>query len=474
MNIHLSNADLIVLRQRVERTTQEIQVNYYNLYKSTQVLITTQNYTGPSADAFKTYLRRVTVSVITELLELTKDIETATQKLENEFKALESSNTGVVRQSSLESVRSGLTARRNTFEEHMDEVVQINQEVRSLGVTPGALGRSAVASSFSEARSLLRSVNIELNNIDRANLKELRRLTARVDRLRLILNRVNSTILRGSTHDFSQLANIPRNIVTGRSSVLERMRAEDLDNVSLASNTWSSTSDCGLIQRDGYWQFMYVTGGVTKLDLKRGKIAGFGEAGVFRGRHGVRIGSHIRNDTTVEALAVSGQGSLNATYGLHGLKGDTKLTVAGAKNVTTVGTDRDNVNLTFFVDAAASAKSDRKFKDINNWNFSKGGGAGAKIGASKGAQSGGGVFSASGAISAGLGKSANVSVSSQGVVTRGPIQINFYQVSAGAPVAKVVGVDGHVNFPALVPNVSWFGERAAIGANAALRVTRFR
>lgn len=299
---HLSNACLTALRDSVEKLAKDVQVNYHNLFRSTSALINTPHYTGASASAFKSYLARVTVPVIAEVMELSEVLAIIARKIETDFQQLEAAAAGVVRQSRLEHVRSRLLNHQNVLEDYIAEVTKLNDRLRALGVTPGTLDRNTVIGSYRDSRREILNINVELNNIDRQNLAELGRISARITRLMTVLGAVGVAVFSGSSPNFSNLDGIPRNIAVGGMGVLDRMKYAYLGNANaLLARSWATRHRNGQLEV-GRWEFLFIENG---------------RVGLYRGNSSIYMCDTWTRHASLNILNFAGSTHWNANV-LHG------------------------------------------------------------------------------------------------------------------------------------------------------------
>ena len=439
MSSHLNNADLTALRIRVDKITREAQVGYYNLHKSTRTLIDSQNYFGPYAEAFKRYLRTVTNQTIIELLELTEEVAQITRKIESDFLGFESSASGIVNQSRLESVRDNLLTHRNTFQDDIDRVSRTNERITALGVTTGALGRNAVVGSYGDARSELLNINMELNNIDRQNLAELARIEGRIDRLSAILVNIRGTVSRGPINCI-ELRMIPQ-ILTGIPSVFLHMRAQDPSSgfgarSALGSRRWTRWDGRGVF-RDNEWQFGFRNHGhFDGMD--------WAQAGVFNWNRQMFLSTEqdIHGYTDFTVLGI----------GRERAEGHNAVSFTGIRySHGVMGPDGGFVSGVNFL--SGDIHGTWQPQDRNNFSFGAGGGItllDVEGTYANNTRTGGESVGAN--VGAGLGLGGNIS--SQEVRNTGDAQINYISVDLRIPLGLVGSLNVSESREIAIPN-SW-------------------
>ena len=325
MSLHLSNADWRTMRQSVERTSTEVQTNYHNLFQSTMTLVNTQNYTGASANALKRYFDRVTIPIMAEIMELSEELAVMLRKAETDFQGLESSASGIIRQSRLEQVRDRLLDHQNVFQDDIERVSRLNERIRNLGVgvTTGALGRNAVVGSYRDARKELLNINVELNNIDRQNLAEISRIKTRITRLRTIIRNVGRAVFSGSAPNFSNTDGIPRNIAVGGMGVLLRKVMADLDNASLFSHSWAKVRGDGTLET-GTVRLLFEEG--DGFGFSNGVFSASGKVGLADAHSTVDLNDNWQWNSFAGMFTLGG----DITAGLSGIDGSGDFAVVSA------------------------------------------------------------------------------------------------------------------------------------------------
>ena len=302
------------------------------------MLINTPHYTGASASAFKSYLARVTVPVIAEVMELSEVLAIITLKIETDFQQLEASAAGVVRQSRLEHVRSRLLNHQNVLEDYIAEVTKLNDRLRGLGVTPGVLDRNTVIGSYRDSRSEILRMNVELNNIDRQNLAELGRIQSRIARLMTVLGAVGVAVFGGSSPNFSNLDGIPRNIAVGGMGVLSRMKHAYLGNAdALLARSWATRHRNGNLEA-GRWEFLFMENG---------------RFGLYRRNSSVYMCDTWTRHASVNVLNFAGSSHWNANVLSGGFA--VGVSVLGASN--TVTHRGENLSVTGGLSSGAASTS---------------------------------------------------------------------------------------------------------------------
>ena len=443
MNLFLSNVHLSELRLRTDKVSAEIQINYYELFKSVQDLVINQNYVGPYADCFRNYLQTVTMQILAEFLELSEEIAQISRKIENDLHRLESFETGIIARTRLVDTRSRLLTRQNEFQDYIAKVSRTNERIKNLGVSTGALGGSDVVNSYNDSRRTLLDIDTELNIIDRQNLAELSRIEARIDRLCSMLSKVGKVVMQGSV-DFASLKGL--SISTGTPHVLLVMMAQDprssFGNLSgKGAAQWSQWLDDGSFE-NGSW--MFWAGNISQHGGANWQLQG----DLFNWKRTKHTGRFEVNWTQQQLTA--GQVFLASR------DGHAAVSFTGVR-FTETDFGRDHLlGGTSFASAQGNFLSGSAFfnwqpKSKNDFNFGLGANASiAGVGVSAGCGSGSG--SVSGEIGAVAGGGLNIS--SQEIRNTGSAQINYITIDFSKPglgTNIATSISGEVS----IPNVIW-------------------
>ncbi|MCD8299911.1 MAG: LXG domain-containing protein [Clostridiales bacterium] len=189
-NLYLKSASLLDMYNAVKSYETTVQDALYEQYKAAYKISLTTHMRGDAADAFKTYFSQGTINILQGVLDVSSEMTMIIQFINELFFQLESANNGVVKESTLDTVKTQLNSKKNTYDGIKSELTSITRKA-SQYISTVSLGLDSVDDGYTGVSNKIRQIRNDLYSADSEALTSAKELMTRITSLR---NQLSNTM----------------------------------------------------------------------------------------------------------------------------------------------------------------------------------------------------------------------------------------------------------------------------------------
>lgn len=475
----LVNKSVTDILNDVNQYKKTIQDAFYEHYKNTYILTESNSFRGKGSDAYKDYLKVVTINYINAFINITEEVLKTFEKIKSNYTSLESFDNGSLDTDTLENVRGSLNNSNEHFQLLASSIESLNMEASNYIVVEN-LNTKEILDTYSSIDNEFSCIYDELTDVDSTSLQEANNLMDRIDELTYQLK----SIANNYHQDNKILKDKVKEITMEKWYKVEPIK--NLDKM-LSEDPFSYEATANY-KSEGQWDKGYATdtfiytgcsnlGNEYNTTRNKGVISGNLKASIFNGYENLQITDYAKQCAGISVLPVelSGKAGFSKEYLGFGLKGSVAVVDANASAV--LGTD----NFNGYIKGSATALSAGGYANFNfkpsNSDFDIGiGGKASAVGASVtmgtsilsvpgnavSKEYAGGNIKVSKSTSllgysvtakAGASVSADFDISSTRVLDFGKMNINAIHLKLGGTLG--LGADVDVTFPMPIIDMPW-------------------
>lgn len=470
----LINSNVADMLNQVNQYKKTVQDAFYEHYKNTYVLTETNNFRGEDANAYKEYLKIVTINYINAFINIAEEVSKTLEKMNSNYTSLESYEQGSIDTDILEDVRGNLNSTNESLQLLASEIDSLNNEASNY-IYVENLNTPQILGTYSSIDSELCNIYDELTKVDSSSLTEANNLMDRINELTYQLKTISNEYHEDNKISADKVKKITMQewYKTERTNNLDAIKKEDpffYDSGAKygSEGQWAKGYASDTYAYAGYsnWGREYNT--TKNKGVTSGSLTAFG----YHGYEHAQITKYANQnaDISLGNLSLSGKAGLSKDY--LGFEAKGKVAVVDATYSTVLGTDKFNGYVNFKASAlSANGYINNYVKKNGDFDFGIGGKASAAdasvtVGTSilnvpgnnQSKEYAGGKVSVSNSTSllglsvtgkAGESVSADFDISNTRVLDWGKINVNALHLKLGGCIGLGANVDVTVPVPTI-------------------------
>ncbi|MCD8067982.1 MAG: LXG domain-containing protein [Lachnospiraceae bacterium] len=181
-NLYLSNQSVRNLYEAAASYGTTVQSALYSQYQNAFKISVSNYLRGDAADAFKNYISRGAINIITEFLDIVSDVTMVGELIAEAFYQYECTTGGKVEEPTLDYINQTLNSRETTFNGAKGELNSaISAAARYISVQP--LSLQTVNSAYTATRNSVKKIREDMYSVDDSALQTANELMDRINAL---------------------------------------------------------------------------------------------------------------------------------------------------------------------------------------------------------------------------------------------------------------------------------------------------
>lgn len=372
----LVNSDVTNIIEQVNEYKKIVQDAFYEHYKNIYKLSITNSFRGQGAEAYKDYIKVVSLNYINAFINITEEVSNTLDKMNNNFTSLEPYEKGSIDSESIKDIRKNLINKNKDFIELVSEIDTINEEASSY-ISVQSLNTQTITDGYSSIDGELSNINTELLDVDGNSLVEANNLFDRINDLILQLTNINNNY-----HADNKISTDKVNEITSE----KWYKIESCTNLAIKidedpffyaadenyafEDQWAKGATSDVYVYAGYSNY----GGAYKGNLNNRIASGsFNLYGVHLYEN-AQFTKYLKQDAAMSLIDIGAAGKAGLTGEYFGFEGKGNAVVADVNASAVLGSDEFNA----YAKGSASALSANGYancylKDNGDFNIGLGG-----------------------------------------------------------------------------------------------------
>ncbi|EPY2272061.1 T7SS effector LXG polymorphic toxin [Clostridium sporogenes] len=340
----LINSNVTDMLNQVNQYKKTVQDAFYEHYKNTYVLTETNNFRGEDANAYKEYLKIVTINYINAFINIAEEVSKTLEKMNSNYTSLESYEQGSIDTDILEDVRGNLNSRNESLQLLASEIDSLNNEASNY-IYVENLNTPQILGTYSSIDSELCNIYDELTKVDSSSLAEANNLMDRINEITYQLKTISNDYHEDNKISADKVKKITMQewYKTERTNNLDAIKKEDpffYDSCAKygSEGQWATglTSDAFIYS--GYSSL----GGEYNRTKNKGVISGDLTASLFNGYENAQFTKYAKQNANISLgnLSLSGKAGLSKDFA--GIQAKGLIAAIDANASAVLGTDKFN------------------------------------------------------------------------------------------------------------------------------------
>lgn len=344
-DLELDIRQLDQLAKKTQEQSAQMRDALYEIWKAGYELSVSCHYDGDSAKAFKKYMTNGPLQAISELMDISSELDVFAALLDEGFKGYESNDSGVIAQNQLDSIKQDTSRFDRDFQ---DFKPNLNSTLSKAGeyITVEYPDYFAIDNAYDQMVKKLDDISLGLSEADTEASRIVDELYARIQDTSKWIGQIFDNSYKNGTPLFSNMEKIASNEwnrkgsnVTLLTKLYEDPFAYREGHVSIAEDQWATGLADDIYAFAGF-SFMGASGSVTR---KGNSFLAKGKGSVFEANAYAQLTDYIKAEADSKLLFGEGEigfGGLGEdTVGFH-MHGGVGVFMAEAK--ATIGVDDFN------------------------------------------------------------------------------------------------------------------------------------
>jgi hypothetical protein len=345
--LYLKNDSLLGMYENVNSTGETYIDTLYGSYKNTYKLSKSNHFRGTAADSFKNYLTNGAVKIITELMDIVADNTMVLQVVAETFYNYENTDTGRVRESTLDSIKEILVDKEAIFNDariELDSVIQVAAEY----ITTKALSLDDVKASYTDTDNKIEDIRTKLYENDDACYTVAEDLLKRIKNLQTYINSLMEYCYTDDNLNVDKLDYIDSQkwfYQTGNVELVLKL-AEDpfvyeAGETTMCEQQWSKGL-CSDVYAYGGFRFLSASG---EAGVENGTAFAKGSAVALNLNAYGQLTNYIRAQANVDVAFAKGEAKAGLSSEYFGFKINGEVGLIKAEGSLILGGEKVNLKL---------------------------------------------------------------------------------------------------------------------------------
>lgn len=341
-NLYLNNSAVIGLYDTTKAYEATVQDVLYSQYKTAFKISVSNYFRGDAADAFKNYITRGAINIISGMLDISSDLSMVIQLFAEAFYQYEHNHDGKVEEGALDYINQTLTAKETTFEEAKEELNEVLQ-LASQYIATKSMSLGTVNIGYTEARNTVKKIREDLYAVDDEALTTANELLVRIGELRTLVERMMAFCYGDDGKlNADNLNKIQSQawFQTAGNVTLYLMLEEDpfeytAGEVTLAEDQWAAGLCSDVYAYAGY-SFLTASG---EAGVEDGTAFAKGKAAVLKANGYAQFTDYLKAQANLNVLYAEGEAKAGFSSDYVGFKVEAEVGVIQADGSIVLGSD---------------------------------------------------------------------------------------------------------------------------------------